>query len=71
MRIGVMVKALIMQLYDYLLFPYRILALRTEFLENLMDLMVTFINMFMYKTLGTLLFFKREKKVAKEEATKI
>lgn len=43
-----MVKALIMQLYDYVyLFPYRILALRTGFLDNLV---VTFINMFIIRT---------------------
>lgn len=41
MRIDIRIKALIMQLYDYALFSYRILGLRIELLENLV---ATFIN---------------------------
>lgn len=56
-----MVKALIMQLYDYVyLFPYMILALRTGFLDNLA---VTFINMFIIHTkhFSQLFFLRRQK----------
>lgn len=52
----------------FCLLPYRILASRTRFLESLT---VTFINTSMYKTVGTLLFLKGERKGAKEEVTKI
>lgn len=67
-----MIKALIMQLYDYVLFPYRILGLRTELLENLVTTLINTLMIYTKQSLQLFFFFLMvEKKEAKEKMTKI
>lgn len=66
-----MIKALIMQLYDYVLFPYRILGLRTELLENLVATLINTLMIYTKQSLQLFFFFMVEKKEAKEKMTKI
>lgn len=66
-----MIKALIMQLYDYVLFPYRILGLRTELLENLVATLINMLMIYTEQSCNFFFFLMVEKKEAKEEMTKI
>lgn len=60
-----MIKALIMQLYDYVLFPYRILGLRTELLENLVATLINTLMIYTKQSLQLFFFFYGRKKGGK------